>query len=133
MTLPWIQTMEADTVGCAAATNQYTVIGRAPYACTVTAVAYIPEDSVTGLTLATAARTLTVFNRGTGGSSTTSVATRTVSSGTDLTNCLPFSLTLGTAANLVLASGDVLELESLAITTGVLDPGGKILVTYSRT
>ena len=132
MTIPYIQTLEADTVGCAAATNQYTVIGRLPYAATITAVTYIPEDSVTGLTLATAARTFTVYNRG-AGAATVSVATRTVSSGTNLSDTAAFSLTLGTAANLVVASGDVLELESLAITTGVLDPGGKIIVTYSRT
>ncbi|MCC7464487.1 MAG: hypothetical protein IT480_18740 [Gammaproteobacteria bacterium] len=132
MTLPWIQKMEADTVGCAAATDQYTVIGQAPYAATVTSVVYIPEDSVTGLTLATAARTFTVYNRGTG-SGTVSVATLTCSSGTNLSQYTAFTLTLGTAANLVLASGDVLELESLHITTGVLDPGGKIIVTYSRT
>ena len=131
MTMPFIQTLEADTVGCAAATNQYTVIGRAPYAGVVTAAAYIPEDSVTGLTLATASRTFTVFNRG-AGAATVSVAARTVSSGTNLSDTAAFSLTLGTAALLTVASGDVLELESLAITTGVLDPGGKIVVTFSR-
>ncbi len=52
MTAPLIRTLEADTVGCAAATDQVTIIGRAPYAGVVTAVEYIPEASVTGLTLA---------------------------------------------------------------------------------
>ena len=132
MTIPYIQTLEADTVGCAAATDQYTVIGQAPYAATVTSVVYIPEDSVTGLALESAARTFTVYNRGTG-AGTVSVATKTCSSGTNLSQYTAFELTLGTAANLVLASGDVLEVESLHITTGVLDPGGKIIVTYSRT
>lgn len=130
MTVPYVVRLEADTVGAAAATNQYTVIGRAPFAGTVTAATYIPEDSVTGLTLATAARTLTVYNRGAGGA-TVSVATRTISSGTNLVDTAAFDLTLTT--NNTVASGDVLELESLAITTGVLDPGGKIIVTLSRT
>lgn len=139
MTSPLVRTMEADTVGCAAATDQVTIIGRAPYAGVVTSVEYIPEASVTGLTLATASRTYTVRNRGTSAASGTgsvSVATLiNAVSGTsqfDLVDNVPISFTLATAANLALVSGDVLELMSDHTTTGVADPGGKIIVTYAR-
>lgn len=135
MTVPFIKDLEADVDNIAATSDEYTIIGRAPWAGTVTAVTYYPRDSVTGLTLATAARTMTVYNRGNStGTGSTAVATRTVSSGTDLANNVAFDLTLSTtSASLVVASGDLLELESLHITTGVLDPGGRIIVRLSRT
>lgn len=134
MTAPLVRTLEADTVGCAAATDQNTIIGEAPFAGVITEVYYIPEDSVTGLTLATASRTYTVVNRGTG-TGTVSVATliNAVSgAGVNLTENVQNDFTLATAANLTLASGDVLELTSVHTTTGVADPGGKIVVRVSR-
>lgn len=138
MTSPLVKTLEADTVGCAAATDQETIIGRAPYAGVVTSVEYIPEASVTGLTLATASRTYTVINRGTSaasGTGTVPVATliNAVSgAGVNLVDSVPRTFTLATDANLTLASGDVLALMSEHTTTGVADPGGKIVVTFSR-
>lgn len=133
-----MKTLEASTVGCAAATDQNTIIGRAPYAGVVTGVYYIPQASATGLTLATASRTYTVLNRGSSavsGTGTVSVATliNAVSgAGVNLVDNVQLDYTLATAANLVLASGDVLELTSVHTTTGVADPGGKIVVTFSR-
>jgi hypothetical protein len=38
----------------------------------------------------------------------------------------------GTAANLVLAAGDVLNWNSLHVGSGIADPGGLVVVTYSR-
>lgn len=139
MTVPIVKTLEASTVGCAAATDQVTIVGRVPYAGTVTAVYYIPSAGVTGLTLATASRTYTVLNRGSSavsGTGTVSVATliNAVSgSGVNLIDNVQADFTLATAASLVCASGDVLELTSVHTTTGVADPGGKIVVQYSRT
>lgn len=136
MTLPLVRTLEANTVGVAAASNQLTIMGMIPAAGVVASVTYIPSASVTGLTAATAARTFTVYNRGSSavsGTGTVAVATLTIASGTNLVDNVPIAFTLGTASKLVVASGDVLELESLAITTGVLDPGGKIIATFSRT
>lgn len=138
MTVPWIKTLEADVDGVAAATDQETIIGRAPYAGVVTSVEYIPEASVTGLTLATASRTYTVINRGTSaasGTGTVPVATliNAVSgAGVNLRDSVPSTFTLATAANRVVASGDVLALMSEHTTTGVADPGGKIICTFSR-
>ena len=132
---PVTYTMEANTVGCAAATDEMTIIGKAPFALRVMSVKYIPEAAVTGLTIATAARTYTVYNRGHStatGAGTIAVATRTNASGTNLIASVPFELTLATDANRLLAKGDVLAFESLHITTGVLDPGGRIEVTYAK-
>lgn len=139
MTISLTQTREASTVGCAAATDQNTIIGQIPYAATVTAVYYIPQAGVTGLTLATASRTYTVVNRGSSavsGTGTVGVATliNAVSgAGVNLVDNVRLDFTLATAASLVCASGDVLELTSVHTTTGVLDPGGKIVVAFSRT
>lgn len=139
MTVPLVRTVEASTVGCAAATDQTTIIGRVPYAGTVTAAYYLPSAGVTGLTLATASRTYTVINRGSSavsGTGTVSVATliNAVSgSGVNLIDNVQADMTLATAASLICASGDVLELTSVHTTTGVLDPGGKIVVAFSRT
>ena len=138
MTFPLSKTLEASTVGIAATSDQNTIIGRVPFAGTVTSVYYIPQASVTGLTLATASRTYTVINRGSSavsGTGTVSVATviNAVSgAGVNLVDNVPLSFTLATAASLVCASGDVLELTSVHTTTGVLDPGGKIVVAMLR-
>lgn len=138
MTAPLVRTIEASTVGCAAATDQNTIIGRVPFAGTITAVYYVPQAGVTGLTLATASRTYTVVNRGSSavsGTGTVSVATliNAVSgAGVNLIDNVPADFTLQTAANLVCSSGDVLELTSVHTTTGVLDPGGKIVCVLSR-
>jgi hypothetical protein len=139
LTAPLVKPLFANTVGCAAATDQNTIIDRVPYAGTVTGVYYVPQAGVTGLTLATASRTYTVTNRGSSavsGTGTVSVATfiNAVSgAGFNLIDNVPADFTLATAASLICASGDVLELQSVHTTTGVLDPGGKIVVTYSRT
>ena len=134
MTVPWIKTLEADVDNIAATSDEYTIVGRAPFAATVTAVTYIPRDTVTGLTSATASRFLRLYNRLAASGGTVLVAEKHIASGsTHLTDNVATELTLQTAANLVVASGDVLELESLHITTGVLDPGGRIIVTLSRT
>lgn len=138
MTAPLVRTLEASTVGCAAATDQVTIIGRVPFAATVTAAFYIPSAGVTGLTLATASRTYTVVNRGSSavsGTGTVSVATliNAVSgAGVNLIDNVPADFTLATAASLACASGDVLELTSVHTTTGVADPGGRIVVQISR-
>lgn len=138
MTAPLVRTMEASTVGCAAATSQNTIIGRVPFAGTVTAVYYVPQAGVTGLTLATASRTYTVVNRGssavsgTGTTPVASVINAVSGAGINLIDNVPTDFTLQTAPNLVCLSGDVLELMSVHTTTGVLDPGGKIVVVLSR-
>lgn len=135
MTVPWIQTLEANTVGCLATTNQDTPVGRVPFAGTVTAVTYIPSASIAAPASGTG-RTYTVFNRGSSaiGTGTVSVATKSVTSNVGMTDNVAFDLTLsGTTASLIVASGDVLEFDSAAVTSNAADPGGRVIVTISRT
>jgi hypothetical protein len=109
-----------------------TIIGEAPFAGTVSEVTYTPAAALTGAN--TNSRTLNLYNRGTAGTGTTLVATLALVSGVNLVDNDEKAITLsGTAANLVLAEGDVLEWESLAVGTGIADPGGVVQVTVNRT
>jgi len=109
-------------------TDKHTVIGPASSAETVIGVEFIPDASQSGVT--TNGRSYTVFNRGQAGAGTTQVATLEFITGVNLVaydaKTIPLS---GTAANLELAAGDVLEFYSLHTGTGILDPGGIIRVT----
>jgi hypothetical protein len=109
-----------------------TIIGEAPFAGTVSEVTYTPAAALSGAN--TNSRTLNLYNRGTAGTGTTLVATLALVSGVNLVDNDEKTITLsGTAANLVLAEGDVLEWESLAVGTGIADPGGVVQVTINRT
>lgn len=130
MTAPLVRIIDADTNGCHATTDQVTIIDRAPFAGTVTAVTYIPSATVSAPASGTG-RTYTVFNRTTG-AGTVSVAAKSVTSNVGMTDNVPFDLTLQTTPNLAVASGDVLEFVSTALTSNATDPGGKVIVTISR-
>ena len=130
MTVPLTRTLEANVAGCLATTNQDTIIGRVTFAATVTAVTYIPSSSVAAPASGTG-RTYTVFNRGTG-AGTVSVAVRSQTSNVTMADNVPFDMTLQTAAQLALTSGDVLEFDSAALTSNAPDPGGRIIVTFTR-
>lgn len=109
-----------------------TPVGVVPFAGTITAVKIVPNAVITGA--ATNNRKHTLFNRGGAGAGTTAVATRQYVSGTNAAIKVTTALTLsGTAADLVVAEGDVLEFESLHILTGIADPGEMVEVTISRT
>lgn len=132
MTVPLIRAIEANTVGCLATTDQATIVGRVPFACTVTAVTYIPSASMAAPASGTG-RTFTVFNRTTG-AGTVNVATRSVTSNVTMADNVPFDLTVSaTTASLICTSGDVLEFVSSALTSNVIDFGGRVIVTLSRT
>jgi hypothetical protein len=97
---------------------------------TVSSVLYIPSAAVTG---AAAGRVLTLYNRSAAGG-TTPVASLTLASGTDLSDNVPKAITLSTtSANLLLAAAAVLEWESVASGSGVVDPGGIVQVATLRT
>lgn len=99
-------------------------------ASTVAAVTYTPLSTITGA--ATNNRTVNLVNLGQAGSGTTVVATLNFGNGTNATGGVPKTIPLsGTAANLVLAAGDVLQWQSVHVGTGIADPGG--LVSISTT
>lgn len=106
-------------------------VTRVPFAGTVTASTFVPVAAITGA--ATNNRSIAVVNRKQDGTGTTSVASITYASGVNAVAYDENVVTLsGTAANLVVAAGDVLEIRSTANGTGLADPGGSVIVTVNR-
>lgn len=129
---PLVGTMEVDTDAVAAAADASRVVGKAPYAGTVTAVTYTPNAQLTGAD--TDSRTLAVVNKGADGNGTTSVASKAFTSGVNANDFDETAITLsGTAANLEVAEGDILAFTSTHVgSTGLADPGGKVRISISR-
>jgi hypothetical protein len=127
---PLVQKFEAEITASAAAVNFSATI-RAPYDGTITSVTYAPVATITGA--ATNNRTISVVNHGQAGAGTTIAATQTYAVGVNVTGfdegTIPLS---GTAANLIVVSGDILEVKSVANGTGLADPGGTVFVEISR-
>ena len=132
MTAPLQKVIEADVPAVSTAGNSDdTVVGQAPFDCTVTDVEYVPEAAITGA--ATNNRTISLVNKGQDGSGSTVVATLTFGSGTNAAANDDATVTLSaTAANRVLAAGDTLQWRSVANGTGLADPGGLVRITLSR-
>jgi hypothetical protein len=98
----------------------------------VTAVNYTPIATITGA--ATNNRTLNVINKGPTGALSTSVATLNYANAVNTSAWNPQAIALsGTAANLVVAAGDVLQWQSLHVGTGITDPGGEVEIIVTRT
>lgn len=115
-----------------AGNTETTILGEAPWAGVVTDVTYTPEANITGA--ATNHRRFRIVNRGQAGAGSTVIAELAMDSGVNATAGDERAIALsGTAANLVVAAGDILAWESAAINTGITDPGGLVQVTLSRT
>lgn len=110
--------------------DRITMVGRVRYPGIVNSVEIIPNWTMAGAN--TNSRTYTLYNRGTSGAGTTAIATLALTSGVDLTKFASKAITI-TAANAVVAVGDVLEWESLHVGTGLPDPGGQVIVQQSMT
>lgn len=116
----------------AAAADETTTLGKAPWAGTVTSVSYIPDTAITGAN--TESRTVSLINKGAAGSGTTAPALLAMVSGVNSAAFDEKAITLSaTAADLDVASGDVLAWKSLHVgSTGLADPGGTVIVTLTR-
>lgn len=130
---PRVVTMQGVDAGVATANaDDSFIVGACPVAGTVTSATYTPEAAITGA--ATNHRAIRVRNRGAAGSGTTVVAELAFDNGVNAAAFDEKALTLSaTAANLEVAEGDVLEVFSDAVGTGLADPGGTVKVTISRT
>jgi hypothetical protein len=118
-------------VSAVAAGNDASFVARAPYAGIVTGVTYVPVTAITGA--ATNNRTHSVVNKAQDGTGTTSVATLNYASGTDAVAFDENTITLSsTAADKVVAAGDILSVNSTHIGTGIADPGGTMFIEISR-
>jgi hypothetical protein len=128
---PLSRTLELPVAAVATASDLTSPIGVAPFAGTVTGVEYIPTTVLTGAD--TNSRTITVYNRGQAGAGTTVVATKAFTSGVNAPANDSTDITLtATGADLVVAEGDVLDWESLHVSSGLADPGGLVRVTIAR-
>jgi len=115
----------------ATATDADVAVFVAPFDCTVTAVTYVANALLTGAN--TNSRTLNLRNKGQDGSGSTVVASKAFVSGVNAAAFDETAITLsGTAANLDLAAGDVLALQSDSVGTGLADPGGLLRVSVAR-
>jgi hypothetical protein len=115
-----------------AGNDQSTEVAVCEYNGTVTAVSYTPDATITGA--ATNNRTFNLVDKGQTGVGATVVATLNFGNGTNAPAADEKAITLsGTAANLVVASGDVLEWQSVHVGTGITDPGGLVRITIDRT
>lgn len=98
-----------------------------PFKGRVTAVQMIPSAAITAN--GTNFRTLTVRNKGTNGlTGTTAVATRTWSAGNSALSTPELFTLSGTAANLEVQAGDVLELRQDHTGTGLAIPASSYVV-----
>src|SRR5690348_11223397 len=128
---PLVRTFEHEVPAVVLGSDQTTEFNEAPYAGTVSAVNFVPVSAITGANTNT--RAVSLINKGQAGSGTTVVATLEFDSGVNATANVPKALTLsGTAANLVVAQGDVLAWQSTHIGTGIADPGGLAHVEITR-
>lgn len=96
----------------------------------VSAVTYSTVTAITGANTNT--RSVSLVNKGQAGAGSTVVATLQFNSGVNTTASDEKTITLSsTAADLVVAAGDVLQWQSTAVGTGIADPGGLVNVTIA--
>jgi hypothetical protein len=106
-------------------------LGEAPYAGTVSDVSFTPEAAITGDN--TNKRTFTLVNKGQAGAGSTVIATLDFVTGVNGVAFDEKQFTLsGTAANLVVASGDILAVVEAVAGTGLANPGGLVQVEITR-
>lgn len=131
-THPLVANVQVRVPGQATAgTDSTFTLCKAPYAGVLTSASYTTDAAITGH--ASNNRGLSVINKGQSGSGTTSMATVTTDGSNSFTAFDEKALTLsGTAANLVVAAGDVIAFLSDANASGVIDPGGLVSLTFER-
>jgi hypothetical protein len=127
------QNVKSETIPASTILATSSVIVEAPYNGVVVSVTYTPVAAVTGAA-SPASRTLSLINRKQDGTGAVVVASLALVSGVNLVAFDEKALTNSvTASDLVVAAGDELEFRSAAVGgTGLVDPGGKIDVTFGR-
>jgi hypothetical protein len=105
---------------------------EAPFAGTIAGVTVTPVTVLTGAN--TDSRTFKVTNKGAADAGTAIPASKAFVSGVNAVAEEETALTLSaTAADLVVAAGDVLEVESLHVgSTGLAGPQAVVRITFSR-
>lgn len=129
---PFTTQLRTTVPAAGAAVAQDQVVGQCPVAGAVSSVTFTPEAAITGT--ATNFRTFRLVNRGQSGAGSTVVADLAFSTGSVTAaaydeRTIPLS---GTAANLVVAEGDVLVWDEVVTGTGLASPGGLVTATVAR-
>lgn len=129
---PLVRNYKATVAAVAAASDKEANVVDVEFAGTVTSVTYVPDTVLTGANTET--RTIVLVNKGQSGAGTTIVATKAFVSGVNAAADDETAITLsGTAANLVVAAGDILAWQSThSGSTGLADPGGMAIVGITR-
>lgn len=129
---PHVSSLRAVVPGATIAADDSFAIGECPHAETVTAISYTPDAASTGDN--THYRTYTVVNKGQAGAGTTVLGTLALTLAVDLVAFDKKAFTLSVVANaLTVAAGDVLAFVSTHASNGLVDPGGTVEVSISRT
>lgn len=129
---PLISRLKETIPAVAAGVAQDQTVGEAPFAGSVNAVTFTPEAAITGQ--ATNFRTFRLVNKGAAGAGTTEVASLAFSAGGVTAAAFDEkAITLGVAANLLVAEGDILAWDEVVTGTGLASPGGLVQVEISRT
>lgn len=125
------QKLQANSPGFAITTDGDVILGVAPFAGTISGISFIPTAAITGANTNT--RKHDIINKGQAGSGTVKPATLQYNSGVNAVAFDEKAYTLSvTAADLVVAAGDVLVFESTHVGTGIVDPPGRVIVTITR-
>lgn len=128
---PRTATIEEDLEAAAANAASTTVVGKAPFDSTVTAVTFSAEADITGDN--TDKRVLTLVNKGQDGNGATSVAVLDFATGTNASDFDERAFALsGTPANLNLTAGDVLAVVETYAGTGLANPGGRVAISIGN-
>lgn len=124
------QTIEATVPAVTIAATADQTVGEVTTAGRVTSVTYTPEAAVTGAASPNS-RTLSLVNKGTAGTGTTTVASLALVGGVNLVAFDEKDITLtATTADRAVVAGDELAWVSTAVTSGggLVDPGGHVVV-----
>lgn len=122
------QTVDIPVAGATAGTDFNHPAFVAPFNLTVTAVRYLPNANLTGVTATEA--TLKAVNRGATGAGTTVIASTSFDDDHDAEDFVDQELTLSaTAANRNVDEGSVIAIEKTHTSTG-LALGGRVEIEY---
>jgi hypothetical protein len=132
-TAPLTRVLEQAVPAATILADATTIIGEAPVAGVVSSVVYAAAANITGAA-SPASRTFSLVNKGLDGNGTTVVATLAMVSAVNAADFDDKAITLSVVANATtVAAGDVLAWTSVAVGgTGLVDPGGLVKVTITR-
>lgn len=130
---PLVQSVQATIPSTTILADYDQTVAEAPFAGTVTAVTYTPEAAITGAD-SPASRTFTLVNKGQAGAGTTVIATLAMTLGVNGVAFDEKALTISaTAADSVVVAGDIIAFVSTHVGgTGLVDPGGRVQVEFTR-